>query len=743
MDDEEIRANPIFRHHQRNLNEGTFVKNEDGSISTVYTTIMGDGEYEYLIPQVWDGKILNPEAAWQRAMQSGIDWPRQPSGEEGVKKLEELDKVLHEDMADFADGGLIKRNLSFNKGGLTVEKQMELFNNGGLYDEGGMIDEVSGNDVPPGSTRSEVRDDIPAMLSEGEFVFPADVVRYFGLEKLMEMRQQAKMGMKKMEAMGQMGNSEEATIPDDLPFSPEDLILMQPQEFARGGVVKAQAGMFVQPSGFQDASLNTPNFIPPSSIAPVNPQGTPTGYGPTFLGQSPIVPTGQNETITQPSGTGTTGSTGTTDTTGTDFVPTVADVYEFRKYINPETGEIRDIPFYMGQPVTANNQIPEGFIPYVEEEQETATEDVTDVGVESTSVTDENDSNDNINVGVPTNTTAPPVTEMTDEFLQNSLSIARRAAQFSGGIAAVVNPALGAILGVASRARYNDMLEEAQRRGLDTGGAERLGSIFGGESGLYEGLTDQSGDKKVSFADTWLGDLLGLDGKAGVQGPGLQESRRGARRGGTTTTTAATSGGGGGGARAASPVPTPRPAAQPGGARPEGPAAGLPAAPTGTTAGVTPAPTRRATIFNQDGTVAGSRNPDGTINTSGQDARPRTSVSPTTSTSDDRDDNNDMFSGRDSRASSAEKALETSRAGTQEVLSGIASRGKEQGKSENQITNELVDAVKESSRVEGALKDISRGVQRGFNKGGLASRKQITNNNPVNKDRGVAARKKK
>jgi hypothetical protein len=338
-------------------------------------------------------------------------------------------------------------------------KQMELFNNGGLYDEGGMIDEVSGNDVPPGSTRSEVRDDIPAMLSEGEFVFPADVVRYFGLEKLMEMRQQAKMGLSKMEAMGQMGNSEEATIPDDLPFSPEDLIIIEPQEFARGGVVKAQAGTFVQPSVFQDTSLNTPNFTPPSSIAPVNPQGMPTGYGPTFLGQNTIVPTGQNETITNPSGTG---STGTTDTTGTDFVPTVADVYEFRKYINPETGEIRDIPFYMGQPVTANNQIPEGFIPYVEEEQETATEDLTDVGVESTSVMEKNDSNDNINVGVPTNTTAPPVTEMTDEFLQNSLSIARRAAQFSGGIAAAVNPALGPIFGVASRARYNDMLEEAQ-----------------------------------------------------------------------------------------------------------------------------------------------------------------------------------------------------------------------------------------------------------------------------------------
>jgi hypothetical protein len=30
---------------------------------------------------------------------------------------------------------------------------MELFEEGGLKDEGGMIDEVSGNDVPTGSTR--------------------------------------------------------------------------------------------------------------------------------------------------------------------------------------------------------------------------------------------------------------------------------------------------------------------------------------------------------------------------------------------------------------------------------------------------------------------------------------------------------------------------------------------------------------------------------------------------------------
>ena len=68
-----------------------------------------------------------------------------------------------------------------------MPQQMELFSEGGLKDEGGTVDPVSGNDVPPGSTQEEVRDDIPAQLSEGEFVFPADVVRYIGLEKLMNL----------------------------------------------------------------------------------------------------------------------------------------------------------------------------------------------------------------------------------------------------------------------------------------------------------------------------------------------------------------------------------------------------------------------------------------------------------------------------------------------------------------------------------------------------------------------------
>ena len=152
----------------------------------------------------------------------------------------------------FADpkGVGISGGFKFNKGGTPMmNRQMEMFEDGGLKDEGGMIDKESGNDVPVGSTRKEVRDDIPAQLSEGEFVFPADVVRYIGLEKLMGIRQKAKMGLQRMEDMGQMGNSDEATMPDDMPFDETDLIIIDGDkevEMAKGGVLMAAEGTDVK-----------------------------------------------------------------------------------------------------------------------------------------------------------------------------------------------------------------------------------------------------------------------------------------------------------------------------------------------------------------------------------------------------------------------------------------------------------------------------------------------------------------
>ena len=102
---------------------------------------------------------------------------------------------------------------------MKAKKQTKkLLQEGGLNQEGGTTDPVSGNNVPVGSTQKEVRDDIPVQLSEGEFVFPADVVRFIGLDNLMKLRQAAKEGLAKMDRMGQMGNAEEATEPDTGPF---------------------------------------------------------------------------------------------------------------------------------------------------------------------------------------------------------------------------------------------------------------------------------------------------------------------------------------------------------------------------------------------------------------------------------------------------------------------------------------------------------------------------------------------
>ena len=47
---------------------------------------------------------------------------------------------------------------------MALEQQMELF-------ETGEVDPVSGNEVPTGSLPEEVRDDIPAQLSEGSMLY--------------------------------------------------------------------------------------------------------------------------------------------------------------------------------------------------------------------------------------------------------------------------------------------------------------------------------------------------------------------------------------------------------------------------------------------------------------------------------------------------------------------------------------------------------------------------------------------
>ena len=65
-----------------------------------------------------------------------------------------------------------------------------------------MTDPVSGNEIPIGSSAENVRDDIEIMISEGEYVLPADVVKWHGLKHIMDMEAEAKMGLMGMYAQG-------------------------------------------------------------------------------------------------------------------------------------------------------------------------------------------------------------------------------------------------------------------------------------------------------------------------------------------------------------------------------------------------------------------------------------------------------------------------------------------------------------------------------------------------------------
>ena len=123
---------------------------------------------------------------------------------------------------------------------------------GGFLDDGANIDPVSGNEVPTGSLAEEVRDDIPAQLSEGEFVVPADVVRFIGLDKLMKMRESAKAGLANMEAEGQMGGSPAEAPMEEMPMMESDIDIdsmidgMEDEgampAFAEGGFVQREDG---------------------------------------------------------------------------------------------------------------------------------------------------------------------------------------------------------------------------------------------------------------------------------------------------------------------------------------------------------------------------------------------------------------------------------------------------------------------------------------------------------------------
>jgi hypothetical protein len=187
---------------------------------------------------------------------------------------------------------------------MTVEKQMTMaFMNGGMVTDGKKKDPVSGNEVPAGSSAEEVRDDVDAKLSKGEFVMPADVVQFIGVDKLEKMINKAKEGLAEMEAGGRMGQPVEEPVEDEMPLSEEELAAIisggEEKGFAEGGFVSNQSAVenrtFINPQGHKRQIL----FINGQPI-----QQVPEGFTPHSMEAEAAITGGEART-TQDLGTST------------------------------------------------------------------------------------------------------------------------------------------------------------------------------------------------------------------------------------------------------------------------------------------------------------------------------------------------------------------------------------------------------------------------------------------------------
>lgn len=114
---------------------------------------------------------------------------------------------------------------------MAVEKQMEM-DLGEVPDNTIGVDPVSGNEIPLGSTAENVRDDIPANLSEGEIVIAADVVNFHGVKLFEDLRKEAKMGYAQMAEDGRIGGEPMMDDGVDIEFTIEDLEVMDAPDAA-------------------------------------------------------------------------------------------------------------------------------------------------------------------------------------------------------------------------------------------------------------------------------------------------------------------------------------------------------------------------------------------------------------------------------------------------------------------------------------------------------------------------------
>jgi len=358
---------------------------------------------------------------------------------------------------------------------LNEDKQMVL----AFMAEAEDVDPISGNEVPPGSLPEEVRDDIPARLSEGEYVVPADVLRFYGVKFFEDLRENAKMELARMDREGRIGGE---PIPNE-ELSDEEKAELDAIGAAVGGFITGQPTQATMPDPYQQQQMMYKQGAPVAmGNAGYAPGGTVTKNDPT---QAQFA-------FTRPS----------------DFTPVL--MYK--------EGEL---PKYATNQEMYEQMLSDGWTTNL---VQTTTEST--VGKED--VVEDNDSSDPFSTSV-----SSTAESMDDKDLEKTTKGLGLLADLSTALAGTLGIPATALINAKAVAAYNDKLTDQSKR---------KGSIFGGEGSLYEGLADVNEDGKRNFGDTWLGDLLGFDEPGLFKGigvsedsPKLRESFMGARRDVDTT----------------------------------------------------------------------------------------------------------------------------------------------------------------------------------------------------------------
>lgn len=407
---------------------------------------------------------------------------------------------------------------------MDTAKQMQMafmMEEGGLTDDGTNMDPVSGNEVPPGSMAEEVRDDIPAQLSEGEYVVPADVVRFYGVKFFEDLRMEAKRGLMDMEANGRIGGEPVAQTIDNQTggeLTPEELAaLEQIQGMAVGGMV--QPTQSTNPYLQQQQLYQNPAPVAMGNTGQYN-KGGQVLYAQSGVDVTPLTGVATENEIIDDDIDPYTPQFGATQ--GSMFAPG----YLTQQVLQPD---IKSVTLYGPEGQVEMLTLPAQSARY----DELIEQGYTTTPVKTTTETSVGQQKGGGGGGSGTRGAKTPelnVNAIAKEDLAKTAKGLGTITSIATAIASTVGLPVTALVNTSMVAKYNDIVDRMNAEGVNDEGLEKKGSIFGGESSIFENLKDTSGDGKVSFADTWLGDLLGFDGEAGVQGDNLRESFGGSRR---------------------------------------------------------------------------------------------------------------------------------------------------------------------------------------------------------------------